>query len=102
MNITLKQEEERILREALHHHGIPHQMQILQEEAAELITAISHLQRKRPNAEKECMEEIADCLICLLQMYLIYKGDIIKNFEHKLARLKGRLNLCSNNTQATS
>ena len=95
MHIILKQPEEDTLRKAVYQWGIKNQMQILQEEAAELITAISHMQRNRPKAEEEFFEEAADCLICLLQMYMIYKGGITRKFDSKLARLHKRIKACA-------
>ena len=92
MRIEFFGNEDVLLRQALSTYGETAQQRILQEECAELIAAISHLHRKRPEALKEFLEEVADCLIVLAQMYLLYPGQINSFLHEKLKRLDKRLN----------
>ena len=92
MEIMLTAREKFILGKAIEAYGLKTQLSILQEEAAELIAAISHVARGREKSHSEMIEEMADVLVVLCQMSLFYNNDIMFHFNRKLERLKKRLN----------
>lgn len=49
-------------------YGSGKQLDMVQEECAELIAAISHLKRKRVNSEAEVREEMADVAFMIYQL----------------------------------
>jgi len=77
---------------ALKKFGVEAQMRMVQEEAAELIAAISHSLRGR-GKEEELLEEFVDMDIVFTQMAIIiskiYEAEKIDAmYEAKLSRLK--------------
>lgn len=85
-----------ILDKALNHYGVEKQLLVCMEEPAELIQAISKAERY-PNDEKrtdELIEEIADVLICIEYLKMIYDIDQSKVemwINRKLKRISKRM-----------
>lgn len=69
------------------------QLNQTQEECAELVTAISHLRRKKGNDPYDLLcEEIADVFIMINQCYLFLDSKKIdKKVNEKIARARERL-----------
>lgn len=81
---------------ALDKWGLYTQLSVAKEEAAELITAISHWERKRDGAVEELIDEIADVQIVLHQLvqFVGIEGEEVeRRIEEKLLRLASRLSL---------
>lgn len=75
---------------ALNKHGGNAQLGVVQEECAELITAISHCKRKRTGADAEVIAEAGDVAFMLEQVRVIYGDaaidDAMQRSALKLAR----------------
>jgi len=68
------------------------QLNQVQEECAELITAISHVRRGRAGAVTELIEETADMIIMMKQLMVILPKDRLEEeLAKKLTRLEARL-----------
>lgn len=81
---------------AIRKWGKDAQLNVLQEECGELIVAISHLKRMRPNAMKEFIEELADVNIMVGQFIQYLEGnrfgaEFWETTHEKLNRLHERL-----------
>lgn len=77
---------------ALKHWGYGAQLAMVSEECAELIVALSHLQRERPDAYDEVVEEAADVTIALQYVRHVIGGAVIdRAIATKLERLRERL-----------
>lgn len=76
------------LHKIAEHYGLKAQLNQLQEECAELITAISHYMRGRDNEHKEIDEEMADVKIILKQIeYLLdNKKEVKEVYKSKMQR----------------
>lgn len=89
--------DEKIIEEALNKYGIEKQLLVCIEEPAELIQAISKAERY-PNDEKrtdELIEEIADVLICIEYLKMIYdidQSNVEMWINRKLKRISKRMN----------
>lgn len=71
--------------------GVTAQLRQLQEECAELITAVSHSERGRIE-EHEMADEIADVIIMCTQATCIVGVHHVANaLARKLSRLRGRI-----------
>ena len=87
-----------ILKTAIEHYGVEHQLNKVQEELGELITAISKW-RNKDVFLIEVVDEIVDAEIMIAQLKLILEKiyeieiseDIEKRTEYKLERLKQRI-----------
>lgn len=93
--MTEKQKE--VLCDALWRYGEENQLRICMEECAELIQAISKVQRYPESKEHKAnlLEEIADVLICIEYVKLIYgisEMFIDKEIEYKIQRISRRMN----------
>lgn len=64
------------------HYGEGAQLDILQEECAELIQAVSKIRRETPNAYDNFIDELADVSIMIEQM-LSFMDDDEKTVLHK-------------------
>lgn len=84
-------EERQILKDAIDTFGIKNQLDMLQEECAELIVAISHYKRGRPGSSINLSEEIADVHIMMNQIILATPLSVEFFKEQKLQRLKERI-----------
>ena len=89
-------EQKKVLIKALKKYGIDKQLLICEEEAAELIQAITKMQRYPDdlNRRDNLIEEMADVLICLEYLKLIYKIDdaeVDKQMNGKVKRIKNRM-----------
>ena len=74
--------------------GLDAQLLRTQEEAAELIVAISHFRRGRADGKKEVLEELADMEIMLEQMRAALGDDAINNVSmKKIERLCDKLGI---------
>lgn len=79
-----------ILRKAIEAYGIDIQLDILQEECAELIQAVSKY--KRYGKEDGLFEEMADVLIMIEQMQIFFGNDEVeRQRQKKTERLAERL-----------
>lgn len=81
-------EERQILKDAIDTFGIKNQLDMLQEECAELIVAISHYKRGRHGSTINLSEEIADVHIMMNQIILATPLSVQFFKEQKLQRLK--------------
>lgn len=80
-----------ILKEALKKYGEPNQLNMLKEECAELIVAISHFQREREASPVKIAEECADVEILIDQFKTVPRFErLVKN--KKLEKLKRLMN----------
>lgn len=78
--------------DAVDFYGPEQQLAQTQEEAAELITAISHYRRVREGSMAELIEEVADMKIMLRQMMYILDGEEVnKAVSMKIDRLEKQL-----------
>lgn len=79
--------KDELLKQALEEWGLVAQSDMCIEECAELIVAVRHWQRGRPNCLEELAEELADVSLMLEQMRLSF-GDLMAKYEKiKLQRL---------------
>ena len=86
-------ELEQILEKAISKYGIDAQTNLAIEEMGELIVAINHNNRGRVGLEA-VQEEIADVMIAMRQLAMIYGKEGVSNFIKKKAeRLEKRLKL---------
>ena len=90
----IEDEDENILQKAISKFGMKNQMDMCQEECAELIVAINKYKRNGSGKSiTSVCEEIADTEIMLEQMKLIFPSEIIQKFkEAKIKRLEQRIN----------
>ena len=65
-------------------YGRHAQLDILQEECAELIQAISKIRRSTPNAEEHFIDEMADVSIMVYQMIADFDEDEKTSFYKKI------------------
>lgn len=94
IKLTLTDEQSDILKLAIRHYGWESQLRQTQEEAAELIAAISHyLRTDRPERTLTAVnEEMADLLIMLHQISLyIPEHELTKAITVKIDRQRDRL-----------
>lgn len=90
MNERLKH----ILLEAVAKWGVNAQTDMAIEEMGELIVAVNHYRRGREGAIDNVQEEIADVIIAMNQMKMMYGSDAVDAIiEQKLNRLEKRLQL---------
>jgi NTP pyrophosphatase (non-canonical NTP hydrolase) len=76
-----------VCRSAMVQWGFPAQADILQEECGELIVALSHARRLRPESEKELLEETVDVYIMVRQIMNELDQDKVQSMiQHKLGR----------------
>lgn len=92
------------LKKVININGLPAQEDVAIEEMSELTKAILKRRRavneKAPadkirKAEDNIREEIADCIIMIQQLILIYDvdGDVQMNIDRKINRLKKRFGM---------
>ena len=93
----MPEEKETVFQDAINTYGIPSQLNMMKEECAELIVAISHHERAKNKLNRETEDfnvvtELADVAIMLEQMKILF-GDAVFNNEYnqKLARLRERI-----------
>ncbi len=87
------QERKELLQTAIRKYGSAAQLMQSVEELAELITAINHYIRQRPDAENDLISEVADVRIMCDQLALLVGEDKVRAAErYKLNRLQIRLN----------
>ena len=87
-----KNDEDKILIQALSTYGVQAQEMMLFEECGELINAVAKTHRNRANAA-DVVTELADVSIIISQMAMYYGEDLFqKEREYKLLRLQSRLN----------
>ena len=84
------------IEKSIEHYGKELQSIVCMEECAELIQAISKIQRKGLNEElkNHLAEEIADVMICirmLQMMYGINSEDVLKWIDYKIERQAKRM-----------
>ena len=90
MDPLLRLQLEKTARDAVALYGHTSQMNIFQEECAELIVAVSHLRRKRVGVEA-VIEEIADVIIMAEQARSIAPEKVDAALRRKLDRLVERM-----------
>lgn len=84
--------EKAILNKAIQKYGVSAQLGMFHEETAELILAIN---RKSRGRDDNVAEEIADVLIMLAQIQLMFNiksSNVRKIRQQKIQRLEKRLN----------
>lgn len=85
---------ERLMLTAIERWGRDLQLNLAQEECAELIAAIAHFKRDRPNATDELIQEIADVKIMIWQLEEMFGRDAVDRVVAlKMKRLESRLEL---------
>lgn len=82
-----------VLRQAVNTWGIKSQLQMAQEECAELVVAVSHYQRNpTPATFESVVDELADVKIMTEQLELIFgQAEVAIAVNTKLVRLQERL-----------
>lgn len=86
------EKNEGVFEDCITKFGLESQLNILQEECAELIQACSHYQRGRIVGFGEITEEAADVINMILQIGTVVGLDKIEeDLEFKLERTKQRL-----------
>lgn len=85
-----------VIEKSIEHYGTELQSIVCMEECAELIQAISKIQRKGLNEElkNHLAEEIADVMICirmLRMMYGINSEDVSEWIDYKIERQAERM-----------
>lgn len=101
--MTIQQKEK--CGEILKHYGFNNQREILMEECAELIQAVSKLIRNDAKTSDNYIEELADVSIMLEQMKQAlsdtekqaYTNVINRKLERQINRMRGGLELNCNN-----
>ena len=98
----MTEEQKEVLCGALLKYGEENQLRICMEECAELIQAISKVQRYPESKEHKAnlLEEIADVLICVEYIKLIYvipEMLIDDGIEYKIQRISRRMKGEDNN-----
>lgn len=88
-----QEQRETITKSAIKKFGNAAQLRQLQEECAELIVAVNHYFRKRPQAREELIEEVADVTIMLMELTppLNHSDELTDMLDHKLAILSSKL-----------
>jgi len=81
---------ERVCSRALDYFGIEMQLDLAQEECAELIVAISHYRRNRVDPNRVA-EEIADVIIMTEQLRQVFANEVEAALSCKLLRLESRI-----------
>ena len=89
--MTLSYPKGSIFRRALERWGEANQIEMLEEEMAELTVAIHHFYRSRAD-RSNVIEELADVQIVLHQMiYIFGVDDFEKKYSEKIIRLEEKL-----------
>lgn len=87
-----RKDRREIYKKALTEWGGEEQMKILQEECAELITAVFHYGRKRPECLLGLREELADVYIMVGQIIEFLGSEFVEEVvDFKLNKVKERL-----------
>lgn len=88
-------ERERIIIEIIQHYGKELEIEVAQEELAELIQAISKYKRIKSNKNlNNIIEEISDVFIMINQLVIIFDipwYDVEKQIDYKLNRQLQRI-----------
>lgn len=85
-------EREKLFERCLDKWGYKRQLGILQEECGELIAAVSHYKRGRPESKLKLIEELADVFVMADQIKLfIGQGSVDSMIEYKLKRISKKL-----------
>ena len=91
MKIEISEEKRNIIKTAIEKFGTPNQIGMLMEEVGELLTAINQHGRRRVTDEA-VTEEIADVMIMLVQMSVIFgEEDVQEWIDKKIKRLEERI-----------
>ena len=89
--MQIKQEHTDIMRDAIAYYGHLSQMLVAIEEMSEITKELLHYIRDRNERENVC-EEIADAIIMLCQMRIIFgEEDVDSMIAKKIERLKKRM-----------
>lgn len=92
MSVYRMKKFDEVCIDAVDFYGSEQQLAQTQEEAAELITAISHYRREREGSMAELIEEVADMKIMLRQMTRILDAEEVnKAVSMKIDRLEKQL-----------
>ena len=87
--------QEQKCREIIDFYGRPAQLEILQEECAELIQAVSKIRRGTTGAEEHFIDELADVSIMLGQFIADFdddeKTELYKKINEKIERQLKRI-----------
>lgn len=81
-----------LFEDCLTYWGEEKQLRMVQEECAELILAVSHYLRGRPDAKENLLEELGDVWLMVSQMIHHYgEGDVEKVVDFKSNRTAEKL-----------
>jgi len=81
-----------LMQKAIQKWGIDLQIDLAQEECAELIEAIAHWRRGRDDCNTKLIEEIADVKIMIRQLELVFGVDAVEDVvQYKMQRLASRI-----------
>jgi len=87
-----RKDRRELFRRALNKWDTKAQMDVLQEECAELIVAVSHYGRKRPECLLDLREELADVYIMVGQIIEYLGPDFVEQMvDFKLSKVKEKL-----------
>ncbi len=82
----------KLMASAIQKWGVTLQTDLTQEECGELIVAIAHYKRGRPDSRTKLLEEIADVTIMAYQMAMMFgENDVVEIIDRKMNRLAKRL-----------
>ena len=82
----------KLYNDCMNQYGIRQELEWVQEECAELIVAIAHFKRKRPESEMELIEELSDVQIMINRIIsYIGKDKVDEMIDSKLDRVERRL-----------
>ena len=87
-----QEELQKLYDDCIEFWGVEAQLHQVQEECAELILAISHFLRNRPNGLKDMVEETADVYLMLNQIITIVgEKPVMEMVDFKSNRVKDKL-----------
>lgn len=93
----MNREQLKVLDNSLMQNGVNQQLMVCMEEPAELIQAISKVERYPDEVDRieNVVEEIADVLICIEYLKMIYninQSEVDEMISQKINRIKERMN----------
>lgn len=82
----------KLMQKAMEKWGSELQMDLAQEECAELIEAIAHYRRGRPDSFEKMVEEIADVKLMVYQLEILFgQSEVDRVVNEKMIRLASRI-----------
>ena len=77
--------------------GVKHQLAVAVEEAGEFIAAASKVINRGEEADTKLYSEVADMIIMIEQLKIMFQPEMVEMLPKKMAKLKGHLDAASNN-----